>query len=138
MIGEAHRHVLGLVARALRTLLPQVDAAGTSDLAIKGRKFSGNSLRLKRDHLLYHGTLLYDFPLEAIAGCLKSPPRQPEYRAGRSHGEFVMNLPLDAAELRSALIETWHAESKQQAWPESRTRRLVAGRYAREEWNLQR
>ena len=26
-------------------------------------KFSGNSLRVRRTHLLYHGTLLYDFSL---------------------------------------------------------------------------
>ena len=36
------------------------------------RKFSGNSLRVKRTHLLYHGTLLYDFDLSLIAKCLRT------------------------------------------------------------------
>ncbi len=70
--------------------------AGISDLVLGDRKFSGNSLRCKRDHFLYHGTLLYQFPLEQIGELLKMPARQPNYRQGRPHGEFVMNLPLDA------------------------------------------
>jgi len=69
---------------------------GTSDLAVAERKFSGNSSRVKRGHLLYHGTLLYDFPLGLISDCLRTPPRQPHYRERRSHGEFVNNIPATA------------------------------------------
>lgn len=138
MIDEAHRHVLEVAARAVGTLLPDVVPAGTSDLAIGGRKFSGNSLRLKRDHLLYHGTLLYAFPLDVIAACLRSPPRQPEYRAGRGHGEFVMNLPVDGEKLRSALIEAWGADQSLVDWPASLAQRLTAERYTRDAWNFQR
>ena len=138
MIGEAHRHVLGVVASALRTLMPEVEPAGTSDLALGGRKFSGNSLRLKRDHLLYHGTLLYAFPLDLIAACLKSPPRQPDYRARREHLDFVMNAPAAPESLRAALVEAWHAKQPHFDWPESLTRRLAEDRYTRDEWHLQR
>ena len=44
---------------------------GTSDLAIGDLKFSGNSARCRRRWLLYHGTLLYDFPLSLVAQCLQ-------------------------------------------------------------------
>ena len=69
---------------------------GTSDLAIGNQKFSGNSMRCRRRHFLYHGTILYNFPLEMISRCLKIPPWMPDYRNGREHGAFVANLPAPA------------------------------------------
>lgn len=138
IIHEAHQFVLGTVARAVEKLLPGVEAAGTSDLVYQGRKFSGNSLRCKRDHLLYHGTLLFAFPLERIQACLKMPPRQPEYRAGRSHRAFVANLPLKPGALRQALKAAWNVEGELSDWPQQRTRQLVESRYSRDQWNFQR
>jgi lipoate-protein ligase A len=138
MIGQAHRHVLGIIAAAFEPLLPGVELAGTSDLSLAGRKFSGNSLRCKRDHLLYHGTLLYDFPIELLTACLRMPPRQPDYRAQRLHEAFVANLPLDDAALRRALIGAWSANTPANKWPEALTRQLAADRYTRDEWTFQR
>jgi len=134
-VGQAHRFVLGTMAAALRASVPGVAYGGISDLAFGRRKFSGNSLRLKRDHLLYHGTLLYDFPLELIGRCLKAPPRQPEYRSGRSHREFLANLPLARTSICHALITAWEAHQSCGDWPRQRTARLVAERYSRREWN---
>ncbi len=94
VLSEAHRWVLGTLAGALGAFAPGVECRGTSDLAIGGRKFSGNSARCRRNHLLYHGTLLYDFPLELVERCLAMPPRMPDYREGRRHESFVTNLPL--------------------------------------------
>ncbi len=108
-IDQAHAFVLGTLSRALGAILPGVSREGTSDLAWQGRKFSGNSLRVKRNHLLYHGTLLYDFPLPLISELLATPPRQPAYRASRTHTEFVVNLPLARSQIRQAIIEAWQA-----------------------------
>ena len=63
-----------------------IGVRGASDLVLGDRKVSGNSMRMRQGRLLYHGTLLYDFPLELIARALAMPPRQPEYRRGRPHG----------------------------------------------------
>ena len=76
---------------------------GTSDLALNDRKFSGNAQQRKRTHLLHHGTLLYAFATEPLARYLKPPPRQPAYRAGRSHADFVTNLPTDGVTLREMM-----------------------------------
>ncbi len=103
-VDRAHCIILGALRDALRPHLPHIEIAGTSDLAWRGRKFSGNSLRVKRNHLLYHGTLLYDFPLELIGRFLRMPPRAPAYRAGREHGEFVTNVPLSPGQLRGTLV----------------------------------
>jgi lipoate---protein ligase len=138
MLDEAHRFVLGIVGGAIGGLTGAVEQAGTSDLAIAGRKFSGNSLRCKRGHLLYHGTLLYNFDLSLVSRLLRMPPRQPEYREGRSHADFVMNLPLSASELRQALTTGFGADQQLREWPRDLTNRLVAERYSQHSWNFDR
>lgn len=138
MLDEAHRHVLGIVSSGLTNLALGAEHCGTSDLAIAGRKFSGNGLRCKRDHFLYHGTLLYDFDLPEIERLLRLPPRQPDYRGGRPHSEFVMNLPVDARDLRAAIAAAFGADENLMEWPIARTADLVNERYATESWNLAR
>jgi lipoate---protein ligase len=143
-IDRAHQGVLETIAAALNGALlgatgsasvPSVRRKGISDLVFGDRKFSGNSLRCKRQHLLYHGTLLYDFNLEAISQLLKMPSRQPAYRQGRSHAEFIMNLPLESSALRRALLETFAAREQHPDWPRELTVQLVAEKYSRPEWN---
>ena len=106
-IDQAHAFVLGSLVESLERHLPGVARQGISDLTWNGRKFSGNALRCKREHVLYHGTLLYDFPLSLVAELLRMPPRQPAYRAGRSHEDFIGNLPLSADTLRNAVREAF-------------------------------
>lgn len=108
-IDLAHRTVLETVLRAVRRFVPDAERRGTSDLAVAERKFSGNSLRCRRNALLYHGTLLYDFDLDALAAVLAFAPRQPEYRAARNHRDFVANLAVDRAGLSAALAEEFVA-----------------------------
>jgi lipoate---protein ligase len=136
VLDHAHRWVLGTLTSALATLRPGVECRGTSDLAIDGRKFSGNSVRCRRNHFLYHGTLLYDFPLSLIERCLAMPPRMPDYRDGRPHEGFVMNLGLRSEAIRQALIDSFDAREPCDAWPESRTAQLVAEKYSLPEWRV--
>jgi lipoate-protein ligase A len=139
MVEEAHRFVLHRLAHALQpTASGEVQREGISDLAWRHRKFSGNSLRCKRTHLLYHGTLLYDFPLELIGACLRSPPRQPDYRAGRSHGDFLTNLPSAPEVLQQCLRSAWEANEALDDWPRDTMDRLTRERYTRHDWNHRR
>ena len=138
LIDEAHYHVLGIIASAVTTLVPGVVQCGTSDLAIGSRKFSGNSLRCKREHLLYHGTLLYDFDLTLISRLLKTPPRMPAYRDGKSHAEFVINLGLSRERLAAEVKQAFDATEELDSWPREAAQRLVAERYSQDGWNLAR
>jgi len=133
-IDQAHAFVLDRHVTALGRHVPGVAREGTSDLVVGERKFSGNSLRAKRRALLYHGTLLYDFPLAEIACLLKQPPRQPDYRRGRDHRDFVMNVPLDAHQLQQILIDAWHAGEELPAWPRTAVDQLVRCRYSCQAW----
>jgi lipoate---protein ligase len=135
LLSQAHRHVLDMLASALAPLAPGVQCCGTSDLAMGAWKFSGNSVRCRREHLLYHGTLLYNFPLELIERCLTMPPRMPDYRAGRPHQRFVTNLPLRVETIRHALVSVCGADRPRDDWPAAQTTQLVAEKYARPEWN---
>lgn len=134
-LDEAHRFVLGTVLQAIRPTLPAATICGTSDLAVDDRKFSGNSLRCRREHLLYHGTLLYDFSLASIAACLGTPPRQPEYRVGRPHEQFVANVNLSRRELTAGLRRAFGAAEPLVDWPQAETAALVEAKYCRDEWN---
>lgn len=135
MLDQAHEFVLGVLSRALATLVPDVVMLGTSDLTRHGFKFSGNSVRCKRDFFLYHGTVLYRFPLPLIGQCLAEAPRQPEYRGERPHDGFVKNLPATAEQLRHAIGRGWGIQESISEWPRHRVVRLVAERYSRDDWN---
>ena len=151
-LDQAHAFVLGRLASAIAAQLPNVARAGTSDLVLvspedhvggkctedtTALKFSGNSLRCKRTHMLYHGTLLYDFPVASVAEYLLSPPRQPDYRAAREHSQFVTNLPLDRAALSRAVLDAFDAHEPTEDWPRHLVADLAANRYTQQEWTEQ-
>jgi len=136
-IDRAHAHVLSTLAEGLRSVVPQIERQGTSDLAVEGRKVSGNSLRCRKDHLLYHGTLLYDMPLEPLAHYLRLPPRQPEYRNQRSHRDFVANLKLPRKVVYQALLSAWDHPEPLRAWPQCDMENLVREKYATHSWTAQ-
>src|SRR6516225_2394863 len=66
-IRSSYRCILGGISGALAERVGAVEPARISDLAVAGRKFSGNAQQRKRAHLLHHGTLPYAFDLVRIA-----------------------------------------------------------------------
>jgi lipoate-protein ligase A len=136
MLENAHQFVMAHMQTAIQGLGMPVEQSGTSDLTLGGRKFSGNSLRCKRNWLVYHGTLLCDFDVELIAKCLGKPIRQPEYRQHRSHLEFLTQLPTTTAILANAIQTQWSANAPLKTWPQSMTRQLAEEKYSRQQWNF--
>ncbi|MEA1952681.1 MAG: lipoate--protein ligase family protein [Planctomycetota bacterium] len=152
---QTHRFVLDRLGNSLRRAIGDneisrsaswgIAGRGTSDLAF-GRettKFSGNAIRYGRRHLLYHGTILYDFDIDLVAALLKTPPVAPEYRRDRSHNQFLANLPLGENQIRRAIVDAWRDDERtameaSSDWPKTRTAALVARRYDRTEWNQRR
>lgn len=129
LVAEAHRLLLErLVQRPVR-------AEGATDLAIDGRKVSGNAQRRALRAVLFHGTFLYAFDLAQVGRFLPIPAAQPAYRRNRPHDAFLMNLPLAAQALKDALRRTWQADGPPPAVPAERVRELVQTQYATAEWN---
>jgi lipoate---protein ligase len=137
-ILSSYRCILERIRDALRDAVPGIEIAGTSDLAVAGRKFSGNSQQRKRGHLLHHGSLLYDFALGTVGHYLRQPARQPEYRADRPHETFLMNLPLGAEEIKRRLRAAWNADAVMTTWPKEKGQELTAEKYERPEWTHRR
>jgi lipoate---protein ligase len=138
MIDLAHRFVLSRIASAISRCGIEAQCAGTSDVTVGDQKVSGNSLRMSRNALLYHGTILLDFDLSLMNCLTKSPPRQPEYRQARSHEQFVRNLRLPADFVKTALREIWQADRPLIKWPRERVERFVLERFGQRAWTYQR
>jgi lipoate-protein ligase A len=112
----------GVIAQALResfgiTAVPR----GISDLAVQvtagDRKISGSSLYMPRDCALYLASILVSAPLQEWDRYLRHPSREPDYRGGRGHADFVVNLgdvpgaaKVTPEELREALNSQWKVE----------------------------
>lgn len=62
-----------------------------NDYTMGGRKFGGNAQYLCRDRWLHHTSLLWDYD-PRLMNYLLLPSRQPIYRAGRSHEDFICTL----------------------------------------------
>lgn len=109
-IPAANRHIMTRHQQALERVLGRtVRVEGVTDLSLNGLKFSGNAQRRKREGMLFHGTFLLSFDLSSMEKFLPMPSRQPDYRAGRTHGQFVTNLGVPAERIKQALREEWGA-----------------------------
>ena len=69
---------------------------GTSDICIGNRKILGSSLYRTayngREILFYQASLLVNPNLTLIERYIKHPPREPAYRNGRKHQDFLTSL----------------------------------------------
>lgn len=136
-IRSSYCYIIDRIRDALADAVPGIECAGTSDLAVAGRKFSGNAQQRKRRHLLHHGSLLYAFDLERIGRYLRAPARQPEYRHGRAHEAFLMNLPLGAEEIKRRLQSAWQATTPTNDIPPDFVSQLLT-KYNSVEWTRRR
>jgi len=112
-----------------------VTIQGHTDLAIGGLKFSGNSQRRKKHFLLFHGSILMHLDIELVEKTLPFPSREPDYRVGRSHSDFLMNLKVRSELIKDALRNSWKASEPLAQIPEERIAFLVREKYSQPEWN---
>jgi lipoate-protein ligase A len=141
-ISGANCWIMRRQARAIQQVLAspvdRVEVAGHTDLAINGRKFSGNAQKRKRRCTLFHGTfLLRGFDVALLERTLKMPARRPDYRAARPHADFVHTLDASPDAIARALASTWGTQGTMSLgqFPHGRMQTLIKERYARREWN---
>ena len=136
MLDAAHKFVADNLQSALLSCRVPTNYIGTCDLAIGDKKVSGNSMRCKRDWMLYHGTLICEnMDLDLIASCLGMPKRQPDYRSGRGHREFLTRIPTTTAQLAREVRSVWGPVEALTDWPIDKTSELVEQKYSRIDWN---
>ncbi len=80
---------------------------------------------------------MYDADLSLVARDLRMPPRQPEYRAARSHAEFLINLPLARHEIIAAIDRAWPTKDALADWPSGLVASLAAERFGQRSWTYE-
>jgi len=65
---------------------------GVSDLVLSELKIGGACLHRSRGYLYYCATLLCEQNMQLVDRYLQYPPREPEYRQGRTHSAFMGSL----------------------------------------------
>jgi lipoate-protein ligase A len=71
-----------------------VAGEGVSDLVLDDRKVGGSCIQRTRGLVYYSTTLLLDPDLDLMERVLPHPPREPRYRRGRRHREFLGRIGL--------------------------------------------
>lgn len=79
----------------------RISTEESGDLMIGDRKVGGLALKRARDAMLLHGTLLVAADILLLSRLLLHPLREPAYRCGRPHADFLVNL----GSIDTALLE---------------------------------
>lgn len=91
------------IISALHNLgIKNLNMKGISDISIGEMKILGSSIYRKSDTLFYHAVLNVSESTKEIEKYLKHPEREPDYRIGRSHNEFVTSLKNETYTLEIA------------------------------------
>ena len=78
--------------KTLNRLGIHAENAGRNDVAIDGKKISGNAQHKHQERLLHHGTILFSVDLDKLASVLKSSPEKYESKAIPSIRSRVCNV----------------------------------------------
>jgi lipoate-protein ligase A len=102
--------------------LARLNQRGISDVVDGQRKVAGTSLFRSRHYLLYQASLLVEARLGEITRYLRHPSREPDYRSGRQHADFITDVSAVVGEPLAPAQVAAHLED---ALP-GVTRRLLA------------
>jgi lipoate-protein ligase A len=114
-----------LIGGLAQTGVPGVEKKGVCDLVHGDRKIAGACLHRSKDLLYYSATVLVAPDIEKVTRYLKHPPREPEYRRGRGHVDFMGSV---AGVLKGTLDRT---RDSRVSIPEAALAEELAGRLRR-------
>jgi lipoate-protein ligase A len=137
-IPGANQFIMERNCEAIRSAfaLGDVRIEGCSDLTFGGRKFSGNAQRRRQNFLMFHGSFLLQVDLEMIPRALRMPSKQPKYREGRSHAEFLTNLNVPAGAVKDAMRQVWGATEDGEVSVEKILPATMVEKYRSAEWSF--
>jgi lipoate-protein ligase A len=102
-LGRIRAHFDALTSWLIEALAlagtPGVVREGVSDLVLAGRKIGGSCIARSRGLLLFSSTLLVEPDVSLMERYLAHPPREPAYRRGRRHRDFVGAIGGDPGRL---------------------------------------
>jgi len=87
------KQVNGAIIQGLQNLgIKEVGYRGISDITIGNKKILGSSIYRKKNIVFYHAVLNIAEDISLIGKYLQHPPKEPDYRKGRDHSEFVTSI----------------------------------------------
>lgn len=90
---EFFRMVNSVVIEGLGEMgVAELGSKGISDITIGNRKILGSSMRKVGNKLVYHAVLNLAEDPSLFTRYLRHPRREPDYRAGRKHHDFVTSV----------------------------------------------
>ena len=106
-----HWLIKGLNRTGINGIYPD----GISDLVVDNHKIGGSCLKRSKDLAYFSASILVSTDLDRMGDYLEHPPREPEYRKGRAHHDFVRNLShyyqgITVQDLSLCLEETLESE----------------------------
>ncbi len=87
--------------------IKNLSSKGISDLTINDKKILGSSMYLKNNYLFYHAVLNISEDISLISKYLKHPSKEPDYRQGRVHKEFITSLHNEGYIIDYKLLEIY-------------------------------
>ena len=102
-----------LIISALSRLgIENLGMKGISDITIGNKKILGSAMYRNKDKTFYHAVLNIAEDIDVISRYLYHPEREPDYRQGRGHSEFVTSIRenyknVDFDKIKSILVETF-------------------------------
>jgi lipoate-protein ligase A len=79
---------------------------GISDIAINEKKILGSAIYRKKNVLLYHAVLNVAEPASTFEHYLQHPQKEPDYRQGRTHADFVTSLCKEGFSATQTQLQT--------------------------------
>lgn len=103
------RYIFDIINKHLINSLKKIgienlNSRGISDISIFDKKILGSAMYLKNNILFYHAVLNVKEDVSLISRYLKHPGREPDYREGRNHNDFVTSLAAEGYNIETPLI----------------------------------
>ena len=94
-----------LISSLTKLGIENLHSKGISDLSIGEKKILGSSIYRKQNTLFYHAVLNVKEDISIISSYLKHPKKEPDYRKGRNHDEFVTSIYREGYEIEFQLLK---------------------------------
>lgn len=95
------------IIQVLRKLgIQDLHHKGISDIAIGEKKILGSSIYRRKDTVFYHAVLNVSETTDFMEKYLTHPNKEPDYRKGREHKDFVTSLSEQGYELKVSEISS--------------------------------
>jgi lipoate-protein ligase A len=104
---EYFRQINAYIIESLKSLkIRDLNQQGHSDICIRDQKILGSSMYRSKHLLFYTASLMVSNNLDIIDRYLKHPSKEPEYRRGRSHREFLTTICREYPDMTVEIVKS--------------------------------